>query len=177
MRLHLARLLCLLGLTADLGWGLRIASRRDALKLSSLGLLQLLWQDGVQAEELQEKQRNLSAEQIRGIVEQDLLQRQFLATADFTRSIYDESCIFTDEIDSYSLPKFVAGTKKLFVADKSHVDLVGEVTIGGQATFFNPLCSLLSFLIRTRSNRFHRCKRRTRRSASAFPRCSPSTSP
>lgn len=76
---------------------------------------------------VEEKQRGLSAERMKEIVRGDLVDRQFLATADFTRSIYDEAAIFTDEIDSYSLPKFVEGTQKLFVKEKSHVDLVGDV--------------------------------------------------
>ena len=40
-----------------------------------------------------------------------------------TRTLYDEACTFQDEIDTYELDKFIKGTSKLFVADRSHVDL------------------------------------------------------
>ena len=42
-----------------------------------------------------EKQRGLSAERMAEIVRADVIERQFLATADFTRAIYDESATFT----------------------------------------------------------------------------------
>ena len=53
---------------------------------------------------------------------------QFLATANFDRTLYDEACTFQDEIDTYELDKFIKGTSKLFVADRSHVDLTSPVT-------------------------------------------------
>jgi hypothetical protein len=62
-------------------------------------------------------------------VSADLVERQFLATADFTREIYDEGCLFQDEIDTYTLPKFIKGTSALFVKEKSAVRLVGAVTV------------------------------------------------
>ena len=74
-----------------------------------------------------EKLRNLSPEKIGEIVKADLVERQFLATAKFTREIYDESALFTDEIDTYTLPAFIKGTSALFVADRSVVKLVGDV--------------------------------------------------
>ena len=54
--------------------------------------------------------------------------RRFLATANFDRTLYDEACTFQDEIDTYELDKFIKGTSKLFVADRSHVDLASPVT-------------------------------------------------
>jgi hypothetical protein len=77
--------------------------------------------------EVGEKLRNLSPDKIGAIVKADLVERQFLATAAFTREIYDEAALFTDEIDTYTLPKFIKGTSALFVADKSKVFLVGDV--------------------------------------------------
>ena len=61
-------------------------------------------------------------------VEKDLVENQFLATANFDRTLYDEACTFQDEIDTYELDKFIKGTSKLFVADRSHVDLTSPVT-------------------------------------------------
>ena len=85
----------------------------------------LLRPDRLSAEE--SKLRNLPPAKLAEIVKADLVERQFLATADFTRAIYDESALFTDEIDTYTLPKFIKGTSALFVKDKSEVRLVGEV--------------------------------------------------
>lgn len=73
------------------------------------------------------KQYNLAEEDLLKIITEDVTKRQFLATAQLTRSIYDEKATFTDEIDTYTLDKWVKGTQKLFVGDKSRVDLVGDV--------------------------------------------------
>mmetsp|Transcript_3755 Transcript_3755/g.4875 ORF Transcript_3755/g.4875 Transcript_3755/m.4875 type:complete len:219 (+) Transcript_3755:54-710(+) len=75
------------------------------------------------------KLRNLSDEELKKIITADVLERSFLATADFTREIYDESSIFTDEIDSYPMDKFIKGTKALFVAEGSSIRLVGDVMV------------------------------------------------
>ena len=69
------------------------------------------------------KLSGISPVEITKIVERDITQNQALITADFTRDIYDESCTFTDEIDTYQMDKYIQGTKALFRADKSHVDL------------------------------------------------------
>ena len=45
----------------------------------------------------------------------------------FTREIYDEAALFTDEIDTYTLPSFIKGTSALFVPERSVVKLVGDV--------------------------------------------------
>ena len=52
--------------------------------------------------------------------------------------IYDEACTFTDEIDTYQKDKFIKGTKALFVASESNVQLVGDVDIleGGKKLQF-----------------------------------------
>ncbi|CAL1153264.1 unnamed protein product [Cladocopium goreaui] len=75
------------------------------------------------------KRRNLDASELAKIVKNDLVQRQFLATADFTPDIYDESCTFTDEIDTYQKDKFIKGTKALFVGSESQVELLGDVDV------------------------------------------------
>ncbi|CAJ1453042.1 unnamed protein product, partial [Effrenium voratum] len=84
------------------------------------------------------KKRNLDASEMAKIVRQDLVERQFLATADFSPEIYDESCTFTDEIDSYQKDKFIKGTKALFVGSESQVNLVGDVEVleGGKKLQF-----------------------------------------
>ena len=57
----------------------------------------------------------------------DIEKRQALATADFTRDIYDEACTFQDEISIYEINEYVKGTKSLFNAERSHVSLTGSV--------------------------------------------------
>ena len=79
----------------------------------------------------------LSDSEVAKVVTADIVDRQFLATADFTRSLYDEKATFTDEIDSYTLEKFVSGTKKLFDASKSRVDLTSPVTVDAQQAAFS----------------------------------------
>jgi hypothetical protein len=80
------------------------------------------------------KQCHLPASAITKIVGEDITVRQALITADFTRSIYSESATFQDEIDTYEIDKYVTGTKALFDADQSHVDLVGDVSVTGSDT-------------------------------------------
>ena len=57
------------------------------------------------------------------IVSRDISDRQALATADFTRSIYSEDCTFQDEIDTYKINEYVKGTKALFDGTRSRVEL------------------------------------------------------
>ena len=59
----------------------------------------------------------------------DILERQFLATGDITRSIYEPTATFTDEIDTYQLDQWVKGTQRLFVGRQSEVRLVGDVSV------------------------------------------------
>lgn len=77
-------------------------------------------------EEIKPKLTNLSNEELAKIITEDVTTRQFLASADLTREIYDESAMFTDEIDTYTLPKWIKGTKQLFVAPKSKVTLMPD---------------------------------------------------
>jgi len=71
------------------------------------------------------KQTNLSDKEILNIVvDQDLVSNQFLVNGKLTRSIYDESCTFQDEIDTYGLDQWMKGTAKLFDGDRSKVVLV-----------------------------------------------------
>mmetsp|Transcript_6925 Transcript_6925/g.8621 ORF Transcript_6925/g.8621 Transcript_6925/m.8621 type:complete len:122 (+) Transcript_6925:325-690(+) len=58
-----------------------------------------------------------------------MVERSFLVSADLTRDVYDERSVFTDEIDSYPIEKWITGTKKLFIASGSRVSLVGDVDV------------------------------------------------
>ncbi len=79
-----------------------------------------------------EKQTNLSDEGlIKIVVDKDLIENQFLVNGKLTRSIYDESCTFQDEIDTYGLEQWMSGTAKLFDGDRSKVLVApGSVKIG-----------------------------------------------
>ncbi|CAK0789979.1 unnamed protein product, partial [Prorocentrum cordatum] len=116
----------------------RALGRRRALAAAGLVLAPVLPGPCLAAGPEEGKRRGLPADELAAIVREDLVKRQFLATADFTRSVYDESCIFTDEIDAYPIDKFVQGTQKLFVAEESNVNLVGDVEVldGGRALQF-----------------------------------------
>ena len=74
------------------------------------------------------KLSNLPSAEIAKIVTEDITNRQALATAAFTRAIYSENCMFQDEIDIYPIDQYVKGTSSLFNAERSHVDLIGDVT-------------------------------------------------
>ena len=72
---------------------------------------------------------SLSDEQLKEIVKQDVVQRQFLVTGNLTPDIYKSTATFTDEIDTYKMDQWIKGTQKLFVGDKSDVRLVGDVEV------------------------------------------------
>eukprot|EP01039_Chlorochromonas_danica_P003621 gene3621-3965_t len=63
------------------------------------------------------------------IVTEDIAERQALVTADISRSIYSDDCVFQDDIGTYSLPNYIQGTKALFIPEESHVDLDGVVQL------------------------------------------------
>ena len=72
---------------------------------------------------------NLTDDELKDIVKSDILKRQFLVTGDLTRSVYNPAATFTDEIDTYGMDQWMAGTKRLFVGNKSEVRLVGDVEV------------------------------------------------
>jgi hypothetical protein len=84
-----------------------------------------------------DKLKNLEPEKIAKIVKDDITIRKALASADFTREIYDESCKFQDEIDTYDINTYVKGTKALFDADKSSINLIGEVKASEKEVTFD----------------------------------------
>lgn len=71
------------------------------------------------------KQTNLSERELLSIVvDTDLVENQFLVSGRLTRSVYDESATFRDEIDTYGLDQWTKGTARLFDASRSRVVLV-----------------------------------------------------
>lgn len=75
------------------------------------------------------KQTNLSDNELGAAVAADIRERQFLVTGDITRSLFDEGATFKDEIDTYTMDKWISGTKKLFGNSYSHIDLIGDVRV------------------------------------------------
>ena len=109
-----------------------------------------------------DKQLNLSNEELRKIIYSDMVDDAFLVSADITRSVYDESAVFTDEIDEYTMDKWIKGTKSLFISSGSRVSLVGDIDVSSkEVTFlfdedlmfnipFKPVCSLTGKVVLTR---------------------------
>ena len=58
------------------------------------------------------------------IVATDLVANQFLVSGKLTRAFYDETALFADEIDTYTLDQWIKGTSRLFDASRSRVELV-----------------------------------------------------
>lgn len=83
------------------------------------------------------KMRNAPAEKIAKIVAEDITKRQALITADFTRELYSEECTFKDEVDTYPINKYIAGTKSLFKPEKSQVQLTSPVKVTDSKVTFD----------------------------------------
>jgi hypothetical protein len=79
---------------------------------------------------------DLSDDELQAIVTSDVTDRQFLVTANLTRFIYQPTATFTDETNTFGMEQWIAGTRKLFVGDKSHVRLIGDVKVTPQAVEF-----------------------------------------
>ncbi|KAL3801004.1 hypothetical protein HJC23_002297 [Cyclotella cryptica] len=109
-----------------------------------------------------EKLINISDTDLKKIILSDIVDKSFLVTADITRSVYDESATFTDEIDVYTMDKWIKGTKSLFISSGSRVTLVGDVNVTpAEVNFrfdedlmfnipFKPVCSLSGKVVLTR---------------------------
>jgi hypothetical protein len=112
-----------------------------------------------------EKQINISDEELKKIILSDIVDKSFLVTADITRSVYDESATFTDEIDVYTMDKWIKGTQSLFIPSGSRVSLVGDVNVSpSEVNFrfdedlmfnipFKPVCSLSGKVVLTRDEK------------------------
>jgi hypothetical protein len=95
-----------------------------------------LWTTGSMHPPAARALEKLSDADLARIVQSDLLDRQFLVTGDITKSIYQPTATFTDEIDTYSLDQWVKGTQRLFVGKKSDVRLVGDISVTPQQVEF-----------------------------------------
>jgi len=78
---------------------------------------------------INDKLVGISDAKLKEMVTFDVVENQFLSNGKLTRSIYDETATFTDEIDTYGLDQWMKGTQKLFVAENSNVKLVGDVDV------------------------------------------------
>ena len=79
--------------------------------------------------DIKPKLTGISDAELKRIIKSDVVDKQFLVSADLTREVYDEFANFIDEIDTYPMQKWIVGTKRLFVAEKSQVNLVGDVDV------------------------------------------------
>ncbi|CAB9511552.1 expressed unknown protein [Seminavis robusta] len=84
----------------------------------------------------EEKLLNLSNDKLKEIIQKDVVEKQYLCNGQLTRSVYDESATFTDEIDTYQLDQWITGTQKLFVGENSQVRLVGDINVSDEAVEF-----------------------------------------
>lgn len=86
---------------------------------------------------IEDKKLKLSNDELKKIITNDINERQFLVTGEITRSVYDESATFTDEIDTYTIDKWIKGTKALFGNNKnSELRLVGDVDVTNEKVQF-----------------------------------------
>lgn len=111
-----------------------------------------------------DKLTNISDNELKQIILSDIVENSFLVTADITRAVYDESATFTDEIDVYTMDKWIKGTKSLFIPSGSRVSLVGDVEVSKtEVSFrfdedlmfnipFKPVCSLTGKVVLTRDS-------------------------
>ena len=83
-----------------------------------------------------EKLIGISDDLLLQMVKKDIVDNQYLCNGKLTRSIYDESATFTDEIDTYQLDQWIKGTQKLFVEENSQVRLVGDIDVTKSAVEF-----------------------------------------
>ncbi|KAL3686908.1 hypothetical protein R1sor_013217 [Riccia sorocarpa] len=105
-------------------------SRREALMAAavtafggSLGTGLVLPQRSDASE--QAKQTNLSIEDVKKIIEEDFITRDYLVTGDMTFSIYNENCRFNDPTTKVSgVEKYSKAVKSLFDPKGSKTDLV-----------------------------------------------------
>jgi hypothetical protein len=83
------------------------------------------------------KQLNISDEDLGRAIAADIADKQFMVSGAVTRSLYLESATFQDEIDTYQMDAWIKGTQKLFVGEKSHVDLEdGSLQVSTKAVNF-----------------------------------------
>jgi len=79
---------------------------------------------------------DISDEEFKSKLREDVVKNQFMVTGALTRSLYDEKCTFTDEIDTYTLEKWMDGTAKLFQNDYSKMELDGDIQVNKDGATF-----------------------------------------
>mmetsp|Transcript_10598 Transcript_10598/g.23677 ORF Transcript_10598/g.23677 Transcript_10598/m.23677 type:complete len:229 (-) Transcript_10598:81-767(-) len=82
------------------------------------------------------KRTGISDEELRAAVAKDVTEKQFMVTGSLTRGLYDESCTFQDDIDTYTLDKWLKGTALLFKNDYSKMELDGPITVTSKEVSF-----------------------------------------
>ncbi|GAB5365086.1 hypothetical protein AAMO2058_001026500 [Amorphochlora amoebiformis] len=83
------------------------------------------------------KRTGLSLGEIRDIVQDDFVMRKCLVSGDISKAIYADDCVFTDpQMTCKGLDKFVSGTKALFYAPASELELLGRVEVVGDNQIF-----------------------------------------
>jgi len=85
---------------------------------------------------IEDKLSNISDAKLKEIIRKDVVENQYLCNGQLTRSVYDESATFTDEIDTYKMDQWITGTQKLFVGENSEVRLVGDIDVTSEAVTF-----------------------------------------
>ena len=75
------------------------------------------------------KLTNLSNEDFTKMLEQDINEKQFLVTGNISRELYDESCSFQDEIDTYGMDQWIVGTGRLFNGAGSSLRLASPIQV------------------------------------------------
>jgi hypothetical protein len=89
-----------------------------------------------EAQAVEDKLLNLENDKLKEIIRKDVVENQYLCNGRLTRSVYDESASFTDEIDTYGMDQWITGTQKLFVAENSQVRLVGDINVTSETVKF-----------------------------------------
>ncbi|KAG0605337.1 hypothetical protein M758_9G050200 [Ceratodon purpureus] len=81
-----------------------------------------------------EKQTNLSVEQVKEIIENDIRKGQYYVTGNLTPSIYNDNCKFTDPTTVVTgVSKYVAAVKLLFDPELSQQELL-SIDVTGPRT-------------------------------------------
>jgi hypothetical protein len=82
------------------------------------------------------KLTNLSNEEFTKILEKDITEKQFLVTGNISRELYDESCSFQDEIDTYGMDQWILGTRRLFNGAGSSLRLASPIQVSSSEASF-----------------------------------------
>ena len=112
-----------------------LAGAAGVSALGALGKQESAWAEDL-AVATGPKRVGISDDELRAAVEKDVVQQQFMVTGALTRELYDESCTFTDEIDTYTLDKWVKGTALLFKNDYSKMEFDGPISVSSSEVSF-----------------------------------------